>query len=962
VTRSKLQTLTADDVDEELANTRLPSDAAEDADRGAADAAEREREMAGLEAGMFRQSSVTYAPRAEAATVEDHNLLLLNLLYAREGTPLHSLAKTLARLEQLSHILVWTTQTDYDANEGGPISLDLVQLPRLKLSFQARLGPDGATYLLYSMDHAHLHVSNERQSLVLNLMEGVPHSLLLADASNSYSVLVPSLNVIRPFIFSSPYSTELVVVRSGDRNWYTKLDTRYYLYPVHVSLSFMFTPTLASALYLLLLRFYHRDYADVFRLAGTVGTDMEFTPEEAQIFNKYPFIHDQHPNAHACRARISLFVSDSPVQLGWYTPQVMASLVAAYAHVSISCRLTPSEERRLLYYCHMLEKKMAIVREFVAKGNNADVLAVALKRVAARRSAFGEKVDPPAQTKRQVRAFMAALTTLLRERLDVRVLHDDLTRLLETFDGLAREPMVPYYACLLDNRRAFIEAEAAALVPDGERKPQPATFVVPDIGPELNYLFHRAYDPLATNMLASNAHKNDEGRAIKCSHITDYYYCYTGVRQSNACRCKQCNEVCGSGGQNEGFGCPCTSCERWNKANLATVLELPTRLDHGRSLRQITFYELFGWIGDVFGRHSMYDATKNADRPYLDHERPMSLREEANGFLRYYEMLTGTTKCRVAHSECARDLASLLFHFTYDARRQTSPLGHLMHFLVNTPQCWGRLSKYNRTSKQKNEQRLQAVYSSVLEQAASWVEKTRPDVDGLPSFVAKTSVVRLVAPRPDRRAPDTPLMHTTILPTPRNTDCSHRILGLPDITLLACREGEAAAIAVTAELLATLASAPAAPAVPPGFVKQLDRKEQALPAVAPELPFDLQKHPAAQKRVAQATLERLRHDMADFATDTNETKVPKVVGLEHDAAVRALVADAAAVRAMRAQLRSLGGKLTALRQDDEKFLSFALPVALRTANAVDGKLPVAAGTAGDDTKQRMMSTLLALPR
>jgi hypothetical protein len=70
-------------------------------------------------------------------------------------------------------------------------------------------------------------------------------------------VLVPSIHPVRPFIGSAPFSTELVLDRT-DKDWYEALDTKYYLYPIHVSLSFMFTPTLASALYLLLLRFLHR--------------------------------------------------------------------------------------------------------------------------------------------------------------------------------------------------------------------------------------------------------------------------------------------------------------------------------------------------------------------------------------------------------------------------------------------------------------------------------------------------------------------------------------------------------------------------------------------------------------------------------------------------------------------------------------------------------------------------------
>lgn len=52
---------------------------------------------------------------------------------------------------------------------------------------------------------------------------------------------------------------------------------RYYLYPVHISLSFMFTPTLASALYVMLLRFLHRDYNEVVRL-GTCLAEFALAP------------------------------------------------------------------------------------------------------------------------------------------------------------------------------------------------------------------------------------------------------------------------------------------------------------------------------------------------------------------------------------------------------------------------------------------------------------------------------------------------------------------------------------------------------------------------------------------------------------------------------------------------------------------------------------------------------------
>ena len=65
-------------------------------------------------------------------------------------------------------------------------------------------------------------------------------------------------------------------------------------------------------------------------------------------------------------------------------------------------------------------------------------------------------------------------------------------------------------------------------------------------------------------------------------------------------------------------------------------------------------------------------------------------------------------------------LATLLFPFSRDARNQASGLGHLMHFVLANPQCWNKLSKYNRNSKQKPEQRTLAIYNSILTQAASY--------------------------------------------------------------------------------------------------------------------------------------------------------------------------------------------------------------------------------------------------
>lgn len=186
------------------------------------------------------------------------------------------------------------------------------------------------------MDHVNLFVTNERSQLTSDLIRGIPHSLLLSDSNHEISILVPSIHPVRPFIKSSPFSTELVMDRS-DKKWYDALDTKYYLYPVHVSLSFLFTPTLASALYLLQLRFLHRQYNEAVRLANAIATDTHFTKEERKIFKALrESLRDCHPNAHAARLKISLVTIDSPVVVPWdLTLQMSRCIIHLYITTNI---------------------------------------------------------------------------------------------------------------------------------------------------------------------------------------------------------------------------------------------------------------------------------------------------------------------------------------------------------------------------------------------------------------------------------------------------------------------------------------------------------------------------------------------------------------------------------------------------------------------------------------------------
>lgn len=160
--------------------------------------------------------------RSEHDIVDEETKVLLNLLYAPRRSRLHSVAKTLARLENLSHILAWTACAPDGpgvADLEGPLArerkhatrgcppLELIELPRLKLSFTSRHDEDGRLQL-FSLDHANLFVSNLRDHRAVKLIAGIPHSLLMATSQGEMSILVSVWKVARPAVTTMPFSSE----------------------------------------------------------------------------------------------------------------------------------------------------------------------------------------------------------------------------------------------------------------------------------------------------------------------------------------------------------------------------------------------------------------------------------------------------------------------------------------------------------------------------------------------------------------------------------------------------------------------------------------------------------------------------------------------------------------------------------------------------------------------------------
>lgn len=160
-------------------------------------------------------------------------LLLLSLLYARPGSQIESLARVLARVEPLSHVLAWCTPPEAHKpppgarhpKEAAPYTMVLVELPRLKLTFKARWLESEQEWRLYSEDHAGLYLPDAQSEIeeelpARSLTDNLVHPLLLRSALGEFTVLLPNVKPVRPKVKNLPFTREVVLVRGKhDKRW-----------------------------------------------------------------------------------------------------------------------------------------------------------------------------------------------------------------------------------------------------------------------------------------------------------------------------------------------------------------------------------------------------------------------------------------------------------------------------------------------------------------------------------------------------------------------------------------------------------------------------------------------------------------------------------------------------------------------------------------------------------------------
>lgn len=281
-------------------------------------------------------------------------LSLLNVMTATPMSLLKRIGMLLSRLDNLSHVLIWSTANVRTAHEA--CSIDVVELPRVNLSFKSKKveAIDGKVdYRLYSNDHSGLFISTSTESreIAERLLGSIAHFIVLQNSDNDLFVLVPGCALPRRLNVDSSHLSVQVVLDRRNQEWIDNMgEVKCYLYPVHNSKSFLVTPSLASSMYLMVMYFITGSYRDVFKMVESCVSE-ELSAEELQIFNQLEFLgNDMHPDAHACRLKLSAVTVGlgGEMKCPWSIEEEMIEYVRKSDFVSSACRLTPQEELLLL--------------------------------------------------------------------------------------------------------------------------------------------------------------------------------------------------------------------------------------------------------------------------------------------------------------------------------------------------------------------------------------------------------------------------------------------------------------------------------------------------------------------------------------------------------------------------------------------------------------------------------------
>jgi hypothetical protein len=211
---------------------------------------------------------------------------------------------------------------------------------------------------LYSNDHDGLFISTsvEAREIAERLLGSISHFLVLQNAENDLFVLMPGCALPRRLHIDGSHLSVQVILDRRNQEWIDNIgEVRCYMYPIHNSRSFLVTPSLASSMYLMVMYFITGSYPEVFKMVESCVSE-ELTAEEKQIFDQLEYLgNDMHPDARACRLKLSVVTvglrGDDSMRCPWSVAEEMEEYCKKHPYVSSACRLSTEEELLLLQLC-----------------------------------------------------------------------------------------------------------------------------------------------------------------------------------------------------------------------------------------------------------------------------------------------------------------------------------------------------------------------------------------------------------------------------------------------------------------------------------------------------------------------------------------------------------------------------------------------------------------------------------
>lgn len=222
----------------------------------------------------------------DPSSARDSNLpvySLFNVLSAPPNSLLKKVGMLLSRLDNLSHVLVWSKSEVRSTNESS--SIDLIELPRVNLKFKAKRveSINGVVdHRLYSNDHDGLYIamSSEARKVAEKHLGNIAHFIVLQNEDNDLFVLMPGCALPRRLHNDGAHLSVQILLDRRNQEWIDNMgEVRCYLYPIHTSRAFLFTPSLASSMYLMVLYFITGSYGDVFKMIESCVSE-QLTEEE----------------------------------------------------------------------------------------------------------------------------------------------------------------------------------------------------------------------------------------------------------------------------------------------------------------------------------------------------------------------------------------------------------------------------------------------------------------------------------------------------------------------------------------------------------------------------------------------------------------------------------------------------------------------------------------------------------